>query len=108
MGHTCQTSKELSEEYCAPSERSFRRVGIAPPFKWIAGMEDLKGRELHIPSRPGYIKVFNTGPEGRCLTEGACVSGSYSPGDHPGQSLKPFFAKLYQDCGIAREDWQDE
>ena len=26
------------------------RLGIRPPFKWIAGMEDLKGRLLYIPS----------------------------------------------------------
>jgi hypothetical protein len=34
-------------------------------------------------------------------------SGFYSPGDAPALALKPFFAKLYESCGISRQEWQD-
>jgi hypothetical protein len=83
-----------------------QRLGVTPPFRWIAGMENLKGRLLYLPSRPGYYRVM-PGPDGKCTEDVISVSGTYSPGDAPGKTLRPFFQKLYDSCGIAREDWRD-
>jgi len=41
------------------------KLGIPPPFKWIAGLEDLKGRGIFVPAPPGHIPTF-PGPHGKC------------------------------------------
>ncbi len=83
------------------------RLGIPPPYKWIAGMEDLKGRHLYTPTPPNHIRIRQA-HDGEGLVDEIVVSGLYSPGDPVGSTLKPFFAKLYESCGLARQDWQDE
>jgi hypothetical protein len=83
------------------------KLGIKPSFKWIAGMENLKGRLLYVPARPGHMRFF-PGPQGKCIDDVISETGTYSPGDPPGSTLKPFFEKLYNACGVRREAWQDE
>ncbi len=83
------------------------RLGIEGPFKWIAGMENLKGRFLYVPVPQGHMR-FRSGPDGKCLEDMISASGQYSPGDAPGPALKPFFEKLYNACGVPRQDWQDK
>jgi hypothetical protein len=83
------------------------RLGIDPPYQWTAGMENLKGRILYAPIRRGYTRVFNV-PDGKCLDDVVTESGLYTPGEPPGKTLKPFFAKLYNSCGVQRADWRDE
>ena len=86
--------------------RFLERLGIKAPFKWIAGMENLKGRYLYIPLRPGYMRI-RSGPDGKCLEDVITISGEYSGGDAPGPTLKPFFERLYNACGVSRQAWQD-
>ena len=83
-----------------------QKLGISPPFGWIAGMENLKGCFLYRPSPPNTIRL-NMSPDGECLVDVVCESGTYSPSDSPGQTLKPFFARLYAACGVSRQTWQD-
>ena len=83
------------------------KLGIKPPYKWIAGMENLKGRILYIPTRPGFQR-FRSSHDGECLEDVVTESGLYSPpGDVPGPTLKRFFVKLYESCGVLRQEWQD-
>lgn len=82
------------------------RRGVAPPFAWIAGMENIKGRGLYVPSRPGYSPIF-PGARGKCLVDAVVVEGRHSPGDAPANSLKPFFNKLFDSCGLERPAWLD-
>jgi hypothetical protein len=84
-----------------------QRLGVDHPYKWIIGMEGLKGRLLYTPTRPGYQKFFST-HDGECLVDEVIESGLYSPGDPPGSTLKPFFVRLYESCGLARQDWQNQ
>jgi hypothetical protein len=81
------------------------KLGITPPFRWIAGMENLKNRLLYIPVPPGRMRF--PGPHGQCGEDVISESGLYSPGDPAGPALKPFFEKLYNACGVRREAWQD-
>ena len=81
-------------------------LGLKPPFRWIAGMESLKGRDLYMPTPAGQMRIW-PGPDGKCLVDDVCVSGTYTPGDPPGPTLKPFFTKLYDGCCARRQDWQD-
>jgi hypothetical protein len=83
------------------------RLNIRPPYRWVAGMENLKGRLLYTPTPPGHMRVFPQTPDGQCLVETVTESGLYSPDDPTGKTLKPFFARLYNSCGVPREDWRD-
>jgi hypothetical protein len=83
-----------------------QKLGVAPPYKWIAGMENLNGRLLYIPAPPKHSR-FQFGPDGECLVDVVSETGLYSPGDPPGPTLKPFFSKLYESCAASRQDWQD-
>jgi hypothetical protein len=67
------------------------RLGIEPPFRWIGGMENLKGRSL-----------FERAPSRTCRLDVIVAEGLHSPGDPLGKSLKPFLVKLYDACGVVR------
>jgi hypothetical protein len=82
------------------------RLGIAPPFRWRAGMENLKGRGVFIPAPHGQMATF-PGPKGKCLLDVLSEDGFYSPGEPAATSLKPFFTKLFGSCGVERPNWLD-
>jgi hypothetical protein len=48
------------------------------------------------------------GADGKCMIDTVSETGLYSPGDMPGPTLKSFFVKLYESCGVSRQDWQDK
>jgi hypothetical protein len=84
------------------------RAGIKPPYRWIAGMENLKGRLLYKPL-PRGIQKLSPSHDGECLLlDVVSESGVYSPGDPPGLTLEPFFKKLYEACGVSRQEWQKD
>jgi hypothetical protein len=83
------------------------RLGIKAPYKWIAGMEDLKGRHLYAPAPPKHTRLFQH-PDGEGLVDEVMESGLYSPGELPGPALKPFFVKFYESCSVSRQGWQDK
>jgi hypothetical protein len=69
------------------------RLGLSPPFAWEAGMEDTMGRAL-------YSKDWSPiGPRKLCMQPQIIATGSYSPGELPRESLRPFFATLFDACG---------
>jgi hypothetical protein len=43
-----------------------RNLGIKPSYRWVAGMEDLKGRDLFVPAPPGQMRMTDC-PQGKCL-----------------------------------------
>ncbi len=75
------------------------KLGITPPYRWIAGMEDLKGRGVYDPT--GRLAVYR-GPVGSCLEDVVVSEGLYTPGELPAQVLRPFFVKLFDSCGVER------
>jgi len=79
------------------------KLGIKPPFRWIAGMEGLKERGI---SPSGRMASFR-GPIGTCLVDVVAGEGLYSPGDPVGKSLRPFFLKLFDSCGLDRPESLD-
>ena len=89
------------EAYC----RFLVKLGIKPPFRWIAGMQDLRGRGIFVPVPPGWIATF-PGPQGSCLSDVVSDEGLHSPGEPPAKSLKPFFDK-FDSCGVERPEWLD-
>jgi len=80
-------------------------LNIAPPYRWISGVENLRGKRLWKIARPGqaYIDPM-TGP---CLTDIVSESGVLSETDKVQLGLRPFFRKLYDACGAERPDHMD-
>jgi hypothetical protein len=83
------------------------KLQIAPPYKWIAGVEGVQGRPIEIPRRvPGQLMV--DGPRGSCMAEFIVKEGTHVEGAKPSASLHPFFAELYDSCNVKRPDWMND
>jgi hypothetical protein len=77
------------------------KLGCKPPFRWIAGMEDLKNRDLYTHAS---LEWFRPKRNRKCLQEIMVAEGLHSPGDNARSSLKPFFTKLFDACGA---EWSE-
>jgi hypothetical protein len=75
------------------------RLGAEAPFRWIAGMENLKGRGVIDPT--GRLAGFR-GPRGHCMSDVVVEEGLHHPDDPPAKSIEPFFVKLFDSCGVER------
>jgi hypothetical protein len=81
-------------------------LGIALPYRWIAGIEGgIKGKRMQrfAPAGRAFITPY-TRP---CLEELISESGFFRDGDKVQLALKPFFLKLYDACGEERGDHMD-
>ena len=87
------------EEYSA----FLSRIQIEPPYRWIAGMEGVKGRGIYLPAPPGRTALRMI--HGSCVADHIKVKGLHSPGDAAQQSLRPFFDAIYDNCGLERPAW---
>lgn len=81
------------------------RIGVQPPYKWIAGMENVKGRSLTIEPPPGQTLVNPI--QGSCVTDVVFDEGLHHISDSPRKSLRPFFTKLYDSCRLKLPDYFD-
>jgi hypothetical protein len=82
-----------------------QRLGVQPPYRWVAGIEGIKGRGLYIPAPPGHIGL--PVPHGTCVVDCVSETGTLSPGDQGKMSLKPFFEAVYDRCGRDRPAWMN-
>lgn len=82
------------------------KLEVPPPFRWIAGVEGVRGRGLYLPRRKGY-SYFGNGLRGQCMVDQVIVEGLYTPGDDPILALKPFFEAVYESVGLERPAWLD-
>jgi hypothetical protein len=69
------------------------RLKVAPPYRFVVGVEGVKGR-----SRLGP----NCGLRGACATDLIEVVGTRNAGGDAGTALEPFFAKVAEQCGVSR------
>ena len=77
---------------------------MPPPYRWEAGMENLKGRLLYAPGRPGIVR-FTSGPIGECLVDFVIKNGLFTPGESEARALRPFVEELFNHCGCPLPDW---
>lgn len=77
-----------------------QHLGLKPPYKWIAGIDGLKGKVLDVPMRPGGTGVCRLG--GSCVADSVCETGTYALGGDPQESLRPFFEAVYDQFGLKR------
>lgn len=80
-----------------------KSLGLNPPYRWIAGVTNVKHRQLHIPLPAGRMRIVGwRGPE--CLAEQIVVEGSYDGQQAAAKCLAPFFKAIYHKCGESRPD----
>jgi hypothetical protein len=78
-----------SVEHCADF---LDRLGAPGPYRWVAGIADVEGWPLFSDSFNGRL--------GRCMAEVIEVEGAYRKGERAEESLRPFFEKVYDQCGV--------
>ena len=81
--------------------RFLQELGIEGPYRWMVGMEGVKGRQLNVPPPPGHI---NFGDAPTCVADLIQEQGTYDGSGNPTSALKPFFEKVFSKCGRARPD----
>jgi hypothetical protein len=93
---------ELLFAECFQNFLSFLKTGlqIRPPYRWIAGLEGVKGFALAVPYAHNAL--------GRCVSEIIQAEGTYSDGDEIYRTLVPFFELIYDRCGLDRSPQLDE
>jgi hypothetical protein len=74
-------------------------IGPKAPYRWIAGISNVKGRRLQIPVPQGSSAFF-PGPE--CLSENIIEEGTYDGKETPASALSKFFDAIYDECGSPR------
>ena len=87
-------------DYAQVSER----VGIKPPFQWIAGLHGVRNRGLIVPVQPNHAQssLFRAP---KCLSLTIRASGSYDGQESPVSALLPFFDEIYGACAVDRPTW---
>jgi hypothetical protein len=70
-------------------------LGISSPYRWIVGMEGMEGFALHLPNR--YDRSW-----GPCVTNLIEEQGTYQTGDKAADLLRPFFERVFDQCGVQR------
>jgi hypothetical protein len=82
------------------------KLGIAPPYRWIAGIDGVRDKSLQkfAPPGRGYISPY-TGP---CLQNTIVESSVYTGVGKPQLALSSFFTRLYDACGYERGSHYDD
>ena len=76
-----------------------RDLGVAGPYRWIAGIEDTKNRKFHPLASPGkefYPSVWT------CTKPEISGEGVHIASDPAHLALVPFFEEIFDACGLAR------
>lgn len=67
-------------------------LNIAGPYEWIAGIEDMTGRTLHI-GQSGARSL-------PCARDFVEARGTHTPETDPVESLRPFIQQIYDACRL--------
>jgi hypothetical protein len=78
-------------------------LGMGPPYRWIAGLTGVRGRELQYPVAPERMRIPGWGSH-KCVSEHIVSEGSYDRKQSPTNALLPLFNEIYNKCGIARPE----
>lgn len=80
---------------------------IGPPYRWIAGLEQVKGRRLQLaPPAAGRFNVFPN--VGQCVSDNVVAEGLVDPTSDIHLALNRFFQLVYDRCGVERPAHLDE
>jgi hypothetical protein len=74
-------------------------IGLIPPLRFIAGLSQIEGYQIALPS--GYYPEI----AGNCVEEDIFYEGSIENFDsEPEQLLEPFFDELWDACGVPKPE----
>jgi hypothetical protein len=87
---------------------AFLRDGlkVPPPYRWIAGMEGLRGKRMYRVAAPGQNFIDQL--TGRSLQDEVTERGLLTGADKVQLGLAPFFRKLHDAFGIERLSHMDQ
>jgi hypothetical protein len=83
--------------------RFLNALGGQSPYKWIAGVSGVKGRDLQYPLPPGAIRIPGLNSS-KCASDEIIVEGSYEVAQSARGALLAFFNEIYNKCGMTRPD----
>jgi len=83
-----------------------QRLGIRPPYRWMAGMEGIEGETLCVPFIPYSFYAHSEGI-GKCEVNSIFAEGEFK-NKSPARVLAPLFRQLYEACNVGRPQWLDD
>jgi hypothetical protein len=72
--------------------QALEKSGFSRPFRWVAGIEGVRG--WHLPNQSVLMPA-----RGTCLVDEVVCDGDLVAGQSSKDSIKPFFQQLYDKCG---------
>jgi hypothetical protein len=78
-----------------------KQLQIAPPYRWIAGVEGVQGRPIEIP-RPVPGQLIIDGSRGSCMSDIVVKEGTHAEGAKPGASLRDSSVRVMNSFQRAR------
>lgn len=81
--------------------RFLQILEIRPPYRWIAGVCGVRGRELQYPLPQNTMRIPGFGSH-KCASDNIRKDGSYDMDQSPLSALLPFFEEIYNKCGMSR------
>jgi len=105
------TSKRL---YMMEIEEAFARglqqyafflkaLNINEPYRWAAGLFEVKGRQIAYPPPPGHQWLRDGGPA--CVSDIIEAEGEVKLEEGSITTLLPLFKKIFAECGLDRPDY---
>ncbi len=83
-----------------------KRLGINPPYRWMAGLEGIEGEALRVPFIPYSFYAHSEGI-GKCEVNSITAEGEFK-NKSPAKVLAPLFRQLYESCNVGRPQWLDD
>ena len=74
-------------------------LSLKPPYRWIAGLADIKNRRLAPVPGQVHIPGLNVAT---CLSDIIKVEGLYDGQQTPASALSPLFELIFEKCGVPR------
>lgn len=93
--------ERMLTEALLPYARFLTKLGINSPYKWIAGVTGVRGRELQYPVAPYRERIPGWGSH-KCVSNEISSEGSYDMVQSPHSALLPFYKEIYDKGGLER------
>jgi hypothetical protein len=74
-------------------------LGMQPPYRWICGITGIEGFSFAGAVPPGQVSIFDPA---ECLSNEVIETGTYDNNQSAESALRPFFKKIYENCGLER------
>lgn len=78
-----------------------QEVGIRGPYRWIAGMERIRGRGIEHWSGADNSRS----PHGVCVSEAVSTEGTLTESQSSSEALQTFFNLIFERCAVDRDQY---